>query len=184
MKRWLFALLIVCAVLLVGGAGYLGTRTVDESHAALPTVPQTVSVTRGNVQQTVIAPGELIETRRVALSLGVGGKLSEFDLHPGDWVTAGQVLARLDPAPFEDALRKTELGLVQAQAEHARQLSDAKLALEAAQLELQEAQAAHARQLAEAEAAVQRARARLIQAQLQYPDLIAVAIHLNQAIAD
>lgn len=184
MKRWLWGAIVVLVLAAIGGAGYLGMQSAQVPEATLPVVPQTVAVTRGDVQQTVTAPGELVQTRQATLSFDVSGKLAELDLRPGDRVTAGQILARLDTAPLERALEEAQLKLSLAQAEYARQLADAELSVQTAQLKLEQAQIDHTRQITEAEQSLQTAQARLAQARLQYPDLTAAEIKLNQARAD
>jgi len=110
MKRGGLFALIVLGVLLVGGAGYAGFRsTTPQVEAAVP-APATVTVERGDVQQTVTAPGKLIGVREIALSFGTGGALTRLDVRPGDTVTKGQILAALDT---------TDLQLQVAQAEQA-----------------------------------------------------------------
>ena len=46
-------------------------------------------------------PGRAKATREVVLSFRVGGQLSQFDVSIGDTFTAGDLIGRLDPAPFE-----------------------------------------------------------------------------------
>jgi macrolide-specific efflux system membrane fusion protein len=122
MKRWVIALLVVLAAVLLGGVGYLGARSVAEPRATPSTAPHAVDVNRGDVQQTVTAPGELVQTRQTMLSFDVSGKLTRLDLQPGDRVQAGQALAQLDAAPRAQALEKAQLKLSLAEAEHTRQL--------------------------------------------------------------
>jgi len=122
MKRWVIALLVVLAAVLLGGVGYLGARSVAEPRATPSTAPHAVDVNRGDVQQTVTAPGELVQTRQTMLSFDVSGKLTRLDLQPGDRVQAGQTLAQLDAAPRAQALKKAQLKLSLAEAEHTRQL--------------------------------------------------------------
>ncbi len=70
--------------------------------------PPTVKVERGDVQQTVTAPGKLVGLREISLSFGTSGALTRLDVRPGDTVTKGQILAALDT---------TDLRLQVAQAE-------------------------------------------------------------------
>ncbi len=46
-------------------------------------------------------PGRAKATREVVLSFRVGGQLSQFDVNIGDTFSEGDLVARLDPAPFE-----------------------------------------------------------------------------------
>ena len=89
MKRWLVLVLAGLVLAAVGGAGYLGAQSVAEPQATVFAIPQTVEVTRGNVQQTVTAPGELVQTGQSVLSFDVPGKLDAIDLRPGDRASPG-----------------------------------------------------------------------------------------------
>ena len=112
MKRWMIVGLVALAVLLIGGAGYLGLRsTRTGADFADLEAPATVSVTRGDVQQTVIAPGVLVDVQTVVLGARVGGCLAELDVRPGDVVKAGEVIARLqvDDLLWQIAQREGEL---------------------------------------------------------------------------
>ncbi len=200
MKRLTTLILILLAVALVTGAGYLGfngtggdggldallsavgLRGQQAPASAEPPVPPTVPVTRGDVQQTVIAPGQLVGTGETVLGADVSGRLAEINVRPGDVVRKGDVLARLDPQPFETTLQEAHLKLAWAEAEHERALATAALAVETARLKLAGAEAEHAWGLAEAGLALQTAESRVAQARLQYPTLTAAEIRLQNAI--
>lgn len=111
MKRWLIMLSTVLAIAMVGGAGYLGFRSTQAEGEATPPPPQTVPVTRGDVQQTVSAPGHLVTTRQVDLAMEASGKLAEVTVRPGDSVQQGDVLAKLEAEPLEQALAQAEIDL-------------------------------------------------------------------------
>jgi multidrug efflux pump subunit AcrA (membrane-fusion protein) len=207
MKRVTWLLGITLVAVLVAGAGYLGARSTVEGETlhlgseleslmraiglrgrqaqadAAPAAHPTVPVSRGDVQQTVIAPGQLVGTQESVLGIDVAGRLAEINVRPGDVVHTGEVLARLDPAPLQAALEEAQLRLAAAESEQRRRLADAELALRAARLRLEQAQTEHPRQLAEAELALQAAVSGLEQAQLQYPSLTAAEIRLQNAIA-
>ena len=96
-KRTLFLLILM---LLIGGcwAAYSHyTRTLSETELELS----------GNV-----------DIREVALAFRVGGRVLEVLVDEGDEVTAlGQVLARLDPVPLQNALLEAQANLAAAQAQ-------------------------------------------------------------------
>jgi HlyD family secretion protein len=173
--RWTVALLFILLVVVGAYLGYRSSSGDGDFVAALgntlrlltsaqgsaaeaetPAPPPTVAVTRGDVQQTVIAPGQLVGLREHVLSLPVGGQLAEIDVRPGDRVTAGQTLAAHDTAPLEEVL-------------------------ELAQLKLAQAEAALEQQRAGAELAVQVAETGITQAQAGFPDLTAAQVRLEQA---
>jgi RND family efflux transporter MFP subunit len=140
MKRWGITLLIALAVILIGGAGYLGFHATQTEGEATPPPPQAVPVTRGDVEQTVSAPGKLVATRQVNLALEVGGQMAEVTVRPGDSVHQGDALANLDTAPLEQATIKAEydVRLAQLDLAEARQgPSEAELA--AAQADVRDA---------------------------------------------
>jgi HlyD family secretion protein len=78
-------LLVILIALLVGGACYWNFRGKAESEEIL--------VLFGNV-----------DIRKVDLGFRVGGQVAEVAFEEGDRVQAGQVLARLDGAPYQDEL--------------------------------------------------------------------------------
>jgi HlyD family secretion protein len=206
MKRLTTLMGIALAALLITAAGYLGLRStqggrgvdlgsgLDDMLRAVglrsqrveasvtPQAPPTVPVSRGDVQQTVIAPGQLVGTQETVLGMDVGGRLAAIAVRPGDVVHVGDVLAHLDAGPLELELQEARLRLEQASAEHARQLDAARLAVETARLRLEQAGTEHPRQLAEAELALQAAESRLAQAHFQYPSLTAAEIRLQNAV--
>ncbi len=119
MKRWMLILLTLLAIVLIGGAGYLGMHSVRGQATPTIEAPSTVEVTVGDVQQTVTAPGHLVHGRETVLALEVGGMLAEVTVRPGEFVHAGEVLAQLDPGPFQDkvALAQMELDAARARLE-------------------------------------------------------------------
>ncbi len=153
MKRWLVLLVTVVGVAVVGGAGYLGWR--QSSAAARPAVvaPPTVPVDRGDVAQTITAPGQLVSTHDVMVSAAVNAPLSEISVHPGQHVKAGEQLARLDDTNLQSALRTAQAGLASAQSAYAAavaknahnndQIVVAKATLDKATVALRQAQSAY-----------------------------------------
>ena len=116
MKRWQIVFLIGLAVVFVGGAGYMGfSVAAPQQQATAAATPVTVAVTRGDVKQTATAPGELLWTGAINLSLGAGGQIAEVYVRPGDWVEAGDVLIQLKDDALQRAVAQAELGLGQAQ---------------------------------------------------------------------
>ena len=104
MKRWGILAAVAAAATLIGAAGYLGIRGGDRDGGDSVRAPVTVAVTRGDVQQTVVAPGRAVGTKEVVLGMRVGGQLEELNVRPGSVVDARDVLARLDRVPLKEAL--------------------------------------------------------------------------------
>ncbi len=141
MKRGWLALLVVPAVAVVAGAAYLGLQSGQAQNNPAAPPPQTVPVTRGDVVQSVAAPGELEATRQQELVFTTTGQLATLNVRPGDAVQAGQVLAQLDLKPLQKTLDEARAALKRAQPENARQLAAAQLDLQTAQTKLAQAQA-------------------------------------------
>ncbi|HJS20723.1 MAG TPA: HlyD family efflux transporter periplasmic adaptor subunit [Anaerolineales bacterium] len=91
--------LIVAAVIAVGGyAGFATTKPPEPT----PT-PQTVSVTSCDVQQTVTAPGNLVNVNQANVYMPATGRLSDVNVRVGNQVQEGQILAELDPVTTTQA---------------------------------------------------------------------------------
>jgi RND family efflux transporter MFP subunit len=177
---------LILLLLLVGGVGYLGYSgaggpvgdlaatlqaglglgNTAEPDATL-TPPPTIPVERGMVEDTVIAPGQLAGVTERVLSAGVGGTLAELNVRPGDRVTAGQVVAQLERRPYEEALSLAQLKLAEAEAERARRIAEAELALQTSKTGVTGAQANYP-SLTAAEIRVQQAQQALADAQSAY----------------
>jgi HlyD family secretion protein len=204
MKGRMQVLLALLLVVGIGGAGYLGMRSVTGEATPDLQAPSTVEVTRGDVRTTVTAPGHLVYVREAMLSFGVGGTLARVDVRPGDQVPAGAVLAQLDPAALQAQVRAAQAGLEVARARLEQLLADpsaaewaaAELALASAEARLRELEAGpSAMAVASSEAEVAAARkdleslkalpdpSTLAQAQAQF-DKATVALQQAQAAYD
>ena len=88
MKRWTLPV-VGLVVVLIGGSGYLGSRQARGEEAGAVQAPATVSVTRGDVQQVVSAPGHLVGTHQVTLAMQApsleGGGLT--GRRPAGWLS-------------------------------------------------------------------------------------------------
>lgn len=62
---------------------------------------EAVVVSPRTLTRSIVASGRLMAIRRSKLSAGVSGKASEVLVREGDRVTAGDLLLRLDEAPFK-----------------------------------------------------------------------------------
>lgn len=109
-KRAIFLFSLV-GLLIISTAGYLGFSTT-ETPAPTPT-PQTVAVNRCDVEQTVTAPGNLVNVNQADVQMPATGRLSAINVRVGDSVRKGQVLADLDPVTTTQA----QLNLLEAQEE-------------------------------------------------------------------
>ncbi len=82
---------------------------------------RTITVAQQLVGETISVAGTVESQEQADLGFRIGGRLLERLVNVGDAVTAGQVLARLDPADEENGLRAAEANLAAAEA----QLSEA-----------------------------------------------------------
>jgi membrane fusion protein, multidrug efflux system len=88
-----------------------------------PAVPvQVAAVTKIAAPLTIQANGSVEPLQTVAIQAQVGGTLDAVTFNEGDDVQAGQTLFRIDPRPFEAALRQSEATLArdEAQAQNAQ----------------------------------------------------------------
>jgi multidrug efflux pump subunit AcrA (membrane-fusion protein) len=108
-------------------AGYWGQQNSQRPIENQITKPVTVPVTSGSVQQTVTAPGQFVGTLEQVLGMDVTGRLIEINVRSGSLVKAGEVLARLDPTPYEQALADAKTELERAENRFAQELADAAL---------------------------------------------------------
>jgi multidrug efflux pump subunit AcrA (membrane-fusion protein) len=143
MRRSVIVLLSILGVASILAAGFLGFQGAQAQNEEEVEKPSTIPVSRGDVQQTVDAPGHLVSTREALLAMAASGPLAEINVQAGQVVSRGQILAALGN---EEELRAN---LAQANAELAsartalRQVNeDAPLATAEAQKELADAREA------------------------------------------
>ena len=109
MNKTFVILFLLLMIGVIAAAGYFGFATTQEPT---PTpAPETISVTSCDVQQTVTAPGNLVNVNIADVNMPTTGKLSAVNVRVGDQVTAGQTLAELDPV----AKTQAQLDLLEAQ---------------------------------------------------------------------
>jgi HlyD family secretion protein len=98
----LAALLVVAVVLAFTVIG----------NPSTPAVPvRTAMVTRGDVTATVTGSGNAASQASVPASFATDGTVTAVDVKAGDTVTAGQVLATVDPAAAKEGLRTAQAAL-------------------------------------------------------------------------
>lgn len=141
MRRTILVTGLIVAITAVTIAALFGYQN---EQAAAPTPlskPVTVPVSRGDVTQTVTAPGQLVGVQEQMLGVDVNGRLLDLTVRPGSIVQAGDIIARLDPAPYETALQTAQIRLAQTEAAYQQQLAAAELAVEAGEAEVESTQA-------------------------------------------
>ncbi len=80
----------------------------------------TSTVTEGPITRTLIATGTLAASKSVDVGAQVSGTVEQLSADFNSPVRAGEVLARLDPRPFDADLMQANAALAQSQAEAAR----------------------------------------------------------------
>ncbi len=205
MRGWKVSAMALVAAIVVAGASYAGVRLTRGEVVAVARDPATVAVSRGNVQQTVVAPGMSVGTREVALGLGAGGRLAAVNVRPGSVVSAGDVLARLDDesiAALEHAVSQARALVAEAErsltdlveptslrvAQGGADVSAAAVMLADAQDSLEELLQPAAKDIAELDLAVANARTLLVEAEkalaeLTEPKAVTVA-QAEEAVAN
>ncbi|MBL8079331.1 MAG: efflux RND transporter periplasmic adaptor subunit [Anaerolineales bacterium] len=112
MDKRALIIFIVVGLLIVSAAGYFGFQTTQEPQAAVE-APQTVTAEICDVEQTVTAPGSLVNVDLANVNMPTTGKLSSVGVRVGDAVLKGQTLAELDDV----AKSQAQLAFVEAQEE-------------------------------------------------------------------
>ncbi len=114
---------LVGAIILVIVVGILGvTGVLAQVRDLIPGLRQaapsfqTATVSRGNIEVSVIATGPIAAVNQLPLTFKSSGKLAELDVQPGQAVKKGQVLAKLDTTDLQAALDQAKANLEQAQA--------------------------------------------------------------------
>ncbi|HEY2673628.1 MAG TPA: HlyD family efflux transporter periplasmic adaptor subunit [Rugosimonospora sp.] len=104
LARWITAGVAVVAAAAIVTVAMAGGKSASPTAAA-----STVStVRRGTVSVTASAAGTVQAAATRGLSFTVGGTVSEVDVRPGQSVTAGQVLARIDNSDAQTAVNSAQ----------------------------------------------------------------------------
>jgi HlyD family secretion protein len=89
----------------------------------IPPAANTLAATRtavvgtSTVTNSVSATGSLVPAQQMNLGFKTAGTLTEVDVKVGDPVSAGEVLAKVDPMPLQLALQQAQASLASAQAQ-------------------------------------------------------------------
>ena len=112
--RWLAALFLAASLVTA-----CGEREAERSRPGPPPVipVSTVAVARGEVTQRISVPGTLAALRQSRIGAEVGGRIEAVFVREGDRVEAGAPLFRVDPEPYQLALRQARAGRDLARAE-------------------------------------------------------------------
>lgn len=111
-KTWIIlgvvaAVLAIIVIVIVSNA--------RKQALALQASMQTVALERGTLTALVGATGTVRANQSAVLTWQTTGKVASVDVQPGDLVTAGQILARLEPASLSQNIILAQADLVSAQ---------------------------------------------------------------------
>jgi macrolide-specific efflux system membrane fusion protein len=168
--KWLLLVILVAGV---AGGGYwlYASNQTATATAANAAYTQVTEVKQGNLSTTLSVVGQLEAVQQANLAferMSGSAKLLKLEVKTGSVVTAGQVLASIDPAPYQQALDQAQSDL------QAAQENLATLKTPATAVEKAKADAA----VATAQVALEQAKKNL--ADLQSPDIAA----LQNAVAN
>jgi multidrug efflux pump subunit AcrA (membrane-fusion protein) len=106
---------IIAGVAVIAVLGLVGGLIAHATHpASVPLVYTNGTVTQGNLTVTTTASGQ-IGGGVYDLNFATSGTVTAIDVHVGQTVKTGQVLAQLDTTALQDALNSAENGLQNAQ---------------------------------------------------------------------
>src|SRR4051812_8839348 len=100
---------IAIAVFVLAGGGLAAWLTLAPSEAAVEVA--TVPVTRGNLEETVLASGALEASSVTSVGAEVSGTVKSVAVKLGDSVKAGDVIAEIDSLNQENAVKSAEASL-------------------------------------------------------------------------
>uniref|UniRef100_A0AAU2UWN6 Biotin/lipoyl-binding protein n=1 Tax=Streptomyces sp. NBC_00003 TaxID=2903608 RepID=A0AAU2UWN6_9ACTN len=106
----------VLGVAVLAGAGGAYAAVTGHDSAPARAGEKTVAVTKGTVLATVSGSGALASPSDAGVNFTTGGKLTEVDVKPGDKVSRGQVLGKVDATAAKETLAQDEASLTAAEA--------------------------------------------------------------------
>lgn len=102
---------LLLVLLVVGGIYWKKTSNKPKeeySQWSKPVPVRIVPVQRNNLDVEIKAIGTVVPVHTVNVQSQVSGLLQQVYFKEGQWVRKGQILAQIDPAPFEVALAQAE----------------------------------------------------------------------------
>ncbi|KQW53423.1 hypothetical protein ASC77_03835 [Nocardioides sp. Root1257] len=100
------------AVLAVAGVGYAGYAAAADDPSY-----RTARATIGDLEETVDLTGTVEPAGRADLAFATSGTVARVTVEPGEKVTAGQVLGRLDDGSLREAVQRARSTLASARAQ-------------------------------------------------------------------
>lgn len=108
---------LIISLVLLAAAGFGGWKYFQKEGDKKP-VFVTTTVTRGAISQVVTATGTLQPVTSIEVGSQVSGLVTEVLVDFNTPVKAGQLLAKIDPATYEQRLRQSQADLASTTASH------------------------------------------------------------------
>lgn len=109
-------LAVIGTVIVVAGAGW---ALKNRLYPAKPASAVTSPVTRGDIEETVLASGTLKPIKMVAVGAQVSGRVTSLKVAVGNKVRQGDLIAQIDPITKQNDLRTAEAALQNTRAQRA-----------------------------------------------------------------
>ncbi|MFK0046356.1 efflux RND transporter periplasmic adaptor subunit [Streptomyces sp. NPDC090741] len=106
----------VLSVAVLAGAGGAYAAVTSGSDGPARGGARTIAVTKGTVLATVSGSGSLSSPSDAGVNFTTGGRLTEVDVKPGDKVTKGQLLGKVDATAATETLAQARAALTAARA--------------------------------------------------------------------
>jgi HlyD family secretion protein len=111
---WKIGGILLVIVLLIGAGTLVLRRRMGAAGAESPA--PTAAVTRGSIEETISATGNVSADQQATLTFGSSGQIAQVLVEEGQQVAAGDVLARLDTTSLEWQVTRAQASLNTAQA--------------------------------------------------------------------
>lgn len=137
-RLWSIGGCVVLLLILIGGGVFYYMQHTSSSQVQYTTVP----VATGNLTQTVSASGPLQARAEYDMNFSTSGQISVIDVHVGQQVKTGQVLAEVNAPNLEIAVEQAQLTVNNDQSTYNTAVSngDAQATLDADYSQLQSAE--------------------------------------------
>ncbi|MFD7013278.1 efflux RND transporter periplasmic adaptor subunit [Streptomyces sp. NPDC059928] len=106
----------VLGVAVLAGAGGAYAAVTSDSGTPAKSGARTATVAKDTVLATVSGSGSLNSPSDAGVNFTTGGRLTEVDVKPGDKVSKGQLLGKVDATAAKETLSQDEASLTAAQA--------------------------------------------------------------------
>lgn len=187
---WAGVIIVLLGVCVGGGAWLQSSMAASAQQAALAQW-KVETAQSGTIEASVSATGNIEPKAQANLNFAITGTVTEILVKPGDRVTKGQPLARIDTTDLELQLEQAEATLKQAQADRVdlmdgatpQEIANAELRLQQARAQYQQtAGSVTQADIAAARARLEAAQANLAALEAGNTDEKAAELSLQQAL--